>query len=180
MTNCIIPVQFYSRMTFTLTCVHGDKMQGGVISSTRCILGFVRTRWLLVTAGDCWTGERWCDLFVTRLISVKMSHSWWSGTLVPSQCVTMSQLACLGDFLKAFHALLISQNLENQKKKKDFLYRKMKTSLAHSSKNTLLWMVFPSSFFFFKAVQFQSLVISQGLGWLLYLNLSWTSRHSVI
>lgn len=89
-------------------------------------------------------------------------------------------------FLKAFHAFRHISHEDavcqvqvkiRRIRQKDFLQRKIKTLLAHSSQNTSAVKVF---FFLLIAVQLQSPVVSQTVGWRLLLNLSWTSRHNVI
>lgn len=91
-TNCAIAVR-----TVCFVYMFKKKMQNDLF--------FILSSWLnlhVVTAGDWWTGACRRGIFAMWLISVKMSHSWTSGTLVPSQCVAVSQLVCLLRFWKAF------------------------------------------------------------------------------
>lgn len=124
-------------------------MQSRVITWTWRVL-FLAER----ACGDCWcpldfvASRVSCDLFAMGLISVKMSHSWRAGTLLPSQCVAVSHLVRLWDFKKLFMCFVISptwlQFARNEPKSWEcedsffffFLCRKWISLLAHWSKNT--------------------------------------------
>lgn len=106
MTNCIIvSVEFYSRNTFSLTCVHGNKMQNCLIYSTWCFLYLTCMWWLLVTGGleSVVVTYLWRDLFLSKwVIHDGRGHSCpYNVLLWVSSCASeiSKSFSCLSSYL---------------------------------------------------------------------------------